>query len=245
MKDKTKSGSKIPTTGKNTNQKKRVKSEAGLDLGSSLLKMNEFTLIIIGALVVTVLVFFLFFRSPDPGTDEDTGSQTETLTDTGLERRIAALEVSLARIASSPTAADTAAPDAKGQAALDQRITRLETALTLKLDSLLDRMARMENQMDKRAAAMKTASSSPAPKAKKPAAKTAAAAPSKPVPEKAPATKKPAQPKKKVQQFHTVKKGETLWSISQKYNTTVAAIRKLNKLSAEDKIYVGNNILVR
>ncbi len=47
MKPKAKPASKISTTQTNTNQKKKVKSGEGLDLGTSLLKKNEFTLIII------------------------------------------------------------------------------------------------------------------------------------------------------------------------------------------------------
>ena len=50
---------------------------------------------------------------------------------------------------------------------------------------------------------------------------------------------------KKTNQFHTVQKGETLWSISQKHKTSVEAIRKLNNLTPEDKIHPGSNLLVR
>ncbi|MGD9686539.1 MAG: LysM domain-containing protein, partial [Desulfobacter sp.] len=57
--------------------------------------------------------------------------------------------------------------------------------------------------------------------------------------------KKNADKPKKTNQFHTVQKGETLWSISQKYKTNVEAVRKMNNLTPEDKIHIGGKLLVR
>ncbi|MBC2705866.1 MAG: LysM peptidoglycan-binding domain-containing protein [Desulfobacula sp.] len=45
--------------------------------------------------------------------------------------------------------------------------------------------------------------------------------------------------------FHTVQKGETLYSISKKYNTSIASLLKLNNLSANAKIYPGSKMIVR
>ena len=50
---------------------------------------------------------------------------------------------------------------------------------------------------------------------------------------------------KKESIFHTVQKGETLFSISKKYNTSVEALKKLNNLPANAAIFPGNNILVK
>lgn len=44
---------------------------------------------------------------------------------------------------------------------------------------------------------------------------------------------------------HTVKKGETLWAISKKYNTTVASIRGSNGLGESDVLHVGQELLIR
>jgi len=44
---------------------------------------------------------------------------------------------------------------------------------------------------------------------------------------------------------HTVKKGETLWAISQKYNVTVVSIRKSNGLDESDVIRVGQELVIR
>lgn len=236
MTQKAKPVSKIPTTGKNTNQKKKGKKIKSLDLGGSLLKLNEFTLIVLGALVVTGLVFFLFFRSPDPGSEgaaKGVKKQNGVGQNPGLEKRIGDLEVSLARIASSSSSM-IASPSSKEVAELDQRVTRLEAATTLKLDGLLERIGKMEKQITG-LKHVSTVSAKPV-KSSKPVVV---------VPQKAPIKKKAVQSKKKKNFFHTVKKGETLWSISQKHKISVTTLRKLNKMTAKDKIYPGNNILVR
>ncbi|HRD81851.1 MAG TPA: LysM peptidoglycan-binding domain-containing protein [Saprospiraceae bacterium] len=44
--------------------------------------------------------------------------------------------------------------------------------------------------------------------------------------------------------FHTVEKGDTLWNISQRYQTTVAAIRQLNNMT-NDSIQLGQRLRVK
>jgi N-acetylmuramoyl-L-alanine amidase len=44
---------------------------------------------------------------------------------------------------------------------------------------------------------------------------------------------------------HTVKKGDTLWAISRRYETTVASIRKVNKIGSSEVIHVGQELVVR
>ena len=239
MKPKAKPQSKIPTTGKNTNQKKQVTTQDSMDMDASLLKKNEFTLIIAGALVATMVVFFIFFW--DSGEDSEKSVKPGKAiagsgVDAAMEKRVAELEVALARLTASGGAVDggDALSSTKGVAELGQRVDRLETAMTLKMDALIQRLAKAE----KRIAQLKQVAARPVPVVTKvkPVSKPA---------QKAPVKKKPVQQTQKASMFHTVKKGETLWSISQKYKTSVPAIRKLNKLSAEDKIYPGTNILVR
>jgi LysM repeat protein len=92
----------------------------------------------------------------------------------------------------------------------------------------------------------KTSVSGPAPvtaqkverqeKPKQPAAEPKAKPPQPPV------TVKPtASPEK---QYHTVQKGESLSGISKKYGISVEELRKLNNLSADKPIRVGQKILV-
>ena len=57
--------------------------------GGSLLKKNEFNMIIIGALAVTLVVFFVFFGFSDSKKEPATDTAVKTA---GLEKRIADLE---------------------------------------------------------------------------------------------------------------------------------------------------------
>ena len=45
-------------------------------------------------------------------------------------------------------------------------------------------------------------------------------------------------------QIHTVKKGDTLWSIAKKYKTTVDKIANVNNIVDENKIDIGQKILI-
>jgi N-acetylmuramoyl-L-alanine amidase len=64
-------------------------------------------------------------------------------------------------------------------------------------------------------------------------------------PVKAAAVKNTAQQAKKTSQYHTVKKGETLDSIAQRYNTTADRLRKLNGFSTESKVLAGKKLKIR
>ena len=44
---------------------------------------------------------------------------------------------------------------------------------------------------------------------------------------------------------HRVRKGDTLWKISRKYNTTVASIQKSNRLGSSKTIRVGQELVIR
>lgn len=231
MKFKSKPGPKIPTTQKNTNKKKEVNIAAPeKQYNTSLIKKNEFALILLGALLLTVVIFFVFFRGPGEKKAE-TISQTPSPSYEKLEQRIAELEKRLIEINTTPAAGTSVGPGQKKDLIqLEQRVKRLEAALSLKFDSVMDRLGSMERKLSGLA---QKAPASPAP------AKTAVK------PKSASKPKAAAAAPAKKQVFHTVKKGETLYSISKKYNTTVPALRKLNKLSATAKIFPGDNILIK
>jgi LysM repeat protein len=62
-----------------------------------------------------------------------------------------------------------------------------------------------------------------------------------------PKAKTSAPPKPVVsteKQYHTVKKGETLYGISRKYKVSEEELRKLNNLSADQSIRIGQKLLV-
>jgi len=114
--------------------------------------------------------------------------------------------------------------------ALEQRITGLEkqiaelhgkvstqgpdTALLQRMDALSQKIEALEKQIQPAAEA-----------------KARRSTPSKPA----------ASAEKK---YHTVQKGETLYGISKKYGMSVEELRKLNHLSADPSLRIGQKLLV-
>lgn len=227
--------SKISTTLTSATQKKNPKESGPMGLSISLIRKNEFALILGGALVMTLLVFFLFFRSSDSKTQDKSGAATiGSLAE--LDTRIQAIEAALERIqreSDSSTDPKTALEAALNP--LHQTVSRIENTHTVKFDSLTERMGKLEQQildLDKKPGTSVAKASPPAvtPKAVSP-------------PEKKPAAKPTVQQDKKI--FHTVQKGETLWGIAQKYQTSVDALRKLNKMPADAELHSGAKIQVK
>ncbi|MCF8092114.1 MAG: LysM peptidoglycan-binding domain-containing protein [Desulfotignum sp.] len=228
MKHKDKSDSKIATTQTNTNKKKAIKESDPLREGSSLFKKNESTVIIAGALAVTLIVFFIFFRSSGPDTQE-VSSLPENARIEELAQQLASLELSLTAL-DKKIAAITGDTDTNRNAALAQirkQVSTLEKGVLVKVDSLADRMKNLEQTVS----ALEKTGVAVAPEAR----------------ETTPKVKKPSeiQGKETDSLFHTVKKGETLWRISREYDTTVAKLRQLNNLAPDADIYPGKKILVR
>lgn len=57
-------------------------------------------------------------------------------------------------------------------------------------------------------------------------------------------TESPKQSKAVKKRYHEVKKGETLYRISKQYGITVDELRRLNKLSPNEPIEIGQKLLV-
>ncbi len=111
------------------------------------------------------------------------------------------------------------------------RIDGLETK-GLELEEMTSRYSRFEssvaahlNQLDEKVTALEKK------KAEPPAAK------------KAPKVEAPASPKAN-SRFHVVQPGDTLYSISRKYNTSINAIRKLNGIGSGQIIRPGQKLQV-
>jgi len=244
MKPKNKPGSKISTPPSNTNrantnQENYSTDPESMNLGTSLLKKNEFMLIIAGALVVTVIVFFVFFKSSDPKT-KDLPDVSSADTAGGsfieLEKRIGSIEPILETLRAQG-AGTLGVTTLAEMAPLQQKVQRLETSVSVKFDSLIERMGNVEKQIrllnqkfSTQPASVKTPAVVKSPQ-KKPSEKIV--------------KKSTKMPVKKASIFHTIQKGETLWSIAKKYKTSVANLRKLNNMSLDATIYPGTNILVR
>ncbi|WP_300458446.1 LysM peptidoglycan-binding domain-containing protein [Desulfobacula sp.] len=192
-----------------------------------LLKKNEFALILVGALVLTLVIFFLFFKSPGP-TSESLQKNSSNVLVADLEKRMDRLENALETREPSLGSADDAAAKERGDMdTLKGRMTRLETAFSVKFDSITERMGSIEQQISR-------INRNPI-----------AAVPPKQTPPPVIPVKKSLKKEPASALLHTVQKGETLYQISKQYNTSVETLRKLNQLSATAKIYPGNTIRIR
>ncbi len=184
----------------------------------SALKKNEFALILFGALLLTAIIFFLFFRSSDTSTEiVQTNNSSSFAAD--LEKRVEALEKALEIMEKAGGGEYSGTQGATGIGHVKERVSNLEKAFSVKFDSLIKRLDEIEKSISgskKKSVAVMT--SKPAASVKK---------------------------EQKTGLSHTIKKGETLYSISKKYNTTVTSILKLNKMDAKDKLYPGDTILIK
>ncbi|OGR14541.1 MAG: hypothetical protein A2277_17875 [Desulfobacterales bacterium RIFOXYA12_FULL_46_15] len=223
---------KIPITKTNTNKKKLSEIQEGeKKTDTSLLKKNEFTMILMGALVLTLIVFFFFFRTSTPDSQPVPANQADT-SSPELENRIEKMEQTLQSLEKSASPEIGGTPKEKsGISPLEERVARLETAFSVKMDSMVERMGKIEKHIAQLAAKQDIPPESAGAKQ----APAAASAPEKKIVKK----------EKTDPIFHTVQKGETLFSISRKYKTSVETLKKLNNMSKETAIFPGNNILVR
>lgn len=236
MKYKEKPASKIPTTQTNTNRKKKMEGSPGpWGINTPFFKKNDTTLIIAGALIVTLVVFFVFFLSTGSQTEqESTHSENSRVQD--MEARLATLEQSLAALTSkidtqlASIVDSTTRPNTDVDTALAQirrQVATLESGVQVKVDTLSRQMVRLEKQLTEEKTPILT--TSPEIQEKKALGKPTA----------------PTQNTETSVLFHTVQKGETLWRISQKYGITVDRLRQLNSLAPDADIYPGTKMRVR
>jgi len=220
-----KTRSKIFNKNSNINKKKSSKNpDIDQKLKTSLLKKNEFALIIFGALLLTTLIFFFFFRSSDSKSDA-VEQNVSSAAFSDFEMRIQNIERAL-QIEQGLKSETLNIKESVAQIDhIKDRLGRLETAFSVKFDSLIDRVGKIEKSISqlKNTTAKKIVKKEPEPKAA--------------VPVKKAVKKKP--------QFHIVKENESLYSISKKYNTSTDKLIKLNKLSIGATIYPGDKLLVR
>lgn len=233
--------SKIPTTKTNTNRKRSAKSYRGKQYAEeslsddilapeSFLNKNEYIMIILSALCLTLIIFYFFFKTSD--SDSDTvhrGADSAALI--SLEKRIENIEQILETFVNKN--ADSSSSN-KGVDPLDARLTRLETAFTVKFESLTEKVGAIEKQV---ASLNKTRTVS--------RKKSYASKPKSVSKKKTSSVKVSKKKATKTAILHTVKKGETFYSISRKYNISISKLLKLNKMTKKDKIYPGTNLIVR
>ena len=134
---------------------------------------------------------------------------------TGLDKKLKKLEQRIDNLQDINDKVTQVLEQAQVFEPFNERFNRLEASMTLRMDQVVKGL----NALRKKVAASrpkKTVSSRPAKVAKKTAKK----------------------------RYHTVRRGETLYSISRKYGLTVKKIRILNKLSHRALIHPGQKLLV-
>jgi len=211
--------------------------------GKSMFK-SEFSLILLGAGLVTLIVFFIIFS---PSVNQKSDKSKNNLQLQSLEKRITDIETILQKEKLKETdigSSGTSSPSVVNHSIeiYKSRVERVETALSVKFDTLTKRLdiitqklavlSKKINNITARTTIRKTIAKSNTRKIKSITHKA-----------KRPKVKKKSQKKNSI--FHTVKKGDTLYGISRKYSTTVSRLRLLNKLSKKSEIYPGEVILVK
>lgn len=232
--------SKIPTTKTNTN-KKRVKrpkatkqysssfQETNMSKSGSFLNRNEYIMIILSALCLTLIIFYFFFRVSDSKV-EGPGTTNDSIVLSELEKRLENIE----KAVNSMVKDDSQVHTTSSVKPLAARVTRLETAFTVKFESLTEKLESIEKKLALLERKIKTTGKGASVSKTKPKSKKSSSSIKV---SKKKATKAPI--------FHTVKKGDTFYSISKKYKISVDKLLKLNKMTKKDKIYPGTNLIIR
>ena len=116
----------------------------------SMLKKSEMSFIFMGAALVTLIIFFVFFR-PSATELEEEGIKGETVSENSLEKRISKLETLLEKYdALQNNPLQEVAPGNSGSdiSAYTARVERLEAALTVKFDIVTERLDRIDEVLD-------------------------------------------------------------------------------------------------
>lgn len=225
-------------------------------------------------LVMVVIIFNLGTRTPTPisETSSPTAANSAAMISL-LEQRLGQLETSLGEISEKISTVQTrsSAPGTDLDVFMG-RLDRVENAVSTKFGIITDNMDKLDVQMADVLNRIKNLelnragkSSSPQVSQAQPSSvritkKSAGTATVSPVnfPAKittAQSSAKKTALKKTVPKvvkkatssrvYHVIKKGETFYSISKKYGTTVANIHKLNHFSKQPTIYPGDKLIVK
>ncbi len=116
----------------------------------SMLKKSEISFIFMGAALLTLIIFFVFFR-PSSTELEEEGIKGETVSENRLEKRISKLETLFEKYdALQNNPLQEVAPGNSGSdiSAYTARVERLEAALTVKFDIVTERLDHMDEVLD-------------------------------------------------------------------------------------------------
>jgi LysM repeat protein len=170
---------------------------------------------IAGVVGVALLLTLLFSNINESG---------DQATINALEQKIALLEQRLQKFDGVDEKVTRIWEQAKSFETFKTRFDRSEASMSLRMDHLamsLDALQKKTDDTLKKVGNLEKGSAPPAAPAKQPAIKKAA-----------------------TMKTHTVAAGDTLFSISRRYNLSVEKLRSINKLSEKAVIHVGQTLTV-
>ncbi len=238
--------------------------------GVSTIKIIALVGVVIAFLVVMVIVFKNSGNNSSlPEKTEGDPIASNVAMINLLEQRMERMESAFAGMLEKVSATTNAGPASEADInVFSGRVDRVETAMSAKFNIIVENLDKLDIQMAdalsriKRLEADRGGSRSVFREKSQPSArpvktavisgtsrKTDSQSSAVTAIDKKTALKKnrPATEKKAASShvYHVVQKGETFYSISRKYNTTVENLHKLNHFSKQPTIYPGNKLIVK
>ena len=228
------------------NSRRRIKSEiidSSNSPGAFFLQIYEIIIMLLGAGIISLLIFFVFLKPSgdsklfkpekidEPVSIEEFQNQIDRLSE--MVEKANTTESDL----SDSNDGTKSKTDKRSEAFYRdyvKRLERIEASLSIKYETLANRINKLERNIDKLSRKIDSSKRKTANIAKKPTIKTS----------KKKETRRVLK-KKKESIFHTVEKGDTLYSLSKKYNTSVKELERINHLPKNANIYPGDNLLIK
>ncbi len=246
----------ILNSGKSSTIKENTRKPEGSEDGkkNTLLFKNELLLILFGAGLVTLIVFFIFFN---PSIDKTPKLSQKNTDIKKLEQRISNIE-KLINQKTGAEAVKPSSPESYGNngtnpslKSYEDRVERVEAALSMKFDTLTKRLDSLSKRLS--ILSKKVNRQYHYSRIKKTSSTKLNSSKTKKITHKKYRdTRKHHKTRnnkttihKKSSIFHVVKKGETLYRISRKYKISVSKLRALNKLTKKSVIYPGEMLIVK
>ena len=195
---------------------------------------NELILIVVGILLFLIIIFLIFLKtSYNKNLFVDNQDSKISLND--IQERLVKLEALMQTLEKQGFLDGTSIEQQnKKNSILENRIKKIETAFVIKFDSLTKQI----NKIGKSIPIKKSLKNiNPVSNNNKDADLKVTLN----------LKKNTNEQKIKSQNefiYHSVKQGETLYSISQKYDTNVGTLRRINNFSDQTQIYPGDQIIV-
>jgi LysM repeat protein len=184
---------------------------------------NTSVWIVLGVAVLGLILILMLPRVQPSGGEEQL---------LALETRIEALEQQLAKFDSVDDNVSRIWEQAKSFEQFKERFERTDASTSLRMDHLATSLSAVQNRLEKLEKSRTTAAA--AAKSKPPVNKDVSGAP-----KTSPTTKSAPQ-----DAYHTVTKGDTLYSVGRKYGLKVDELLKINHLPADTVIKPGQRLRV-